>query len=79
MRTGTPAQASLVASAIRNGDASLLPSILEIVETTGGMAYTLACAKNQITSALALLNNIPSNIYTAAMRELAEFSIARNF
>lgn len=79
MRTGTPAQSSLVASAIRNGDASLLPSILEIVETTGGMAYTLACAKNQVTSALALLNNIPSNIYTAAMRELAEFSIARNF
>jgi octaprenyl-diphosphate synthase len=79
MRTGTSAQSELVASAIRNGDASLLPQILEIVQATGGMTYTLDCAKTEVTKALALLDEMPSNNYTQAMRELAEFSIARSF
>lgn len=79
MRTGTSAQSELVASAIRNGDASLLPQILEIVQATGGMTYTLDCAKTEVTKALALLDEMPSNNYTQAMRELAEFSISRSF
>lgn len=79
MRTGTPAQSDLVANAIRNGDASLLPDILEIVDATGGMTYTLDCAKHQVANALELLGSLPANPYTTAMRELAEFSVARSF
>lgn len=79
MRTGTPAQSELVAATIRKGDASQLPAILEIVQTTGGMAYTLACAKEHVAQALTLLDELPANIYTQAMRQLAEFSISRSF
>jgi octaprenyl-diphosphate synthase len=79
MRSGTPEQAELIATAIRNGDASQLPAILSIVQATGGMAYTLECAKQQVADALAQLALLPPNTFTTAMKELAEFSLARSF
>lgn len=79
MRTGTPAQAELIATAITNGDATQLPAILEIVQTTGGMTYTLECARQQVADALAQLAYLPDNRFTLAMRQLAEFSLARSY
>lgn len=79
MRTGTAAQAELIATAIRNGDASQLPAILEIVQATGGMTYTLDCAKQQVQDALQQLTLLPDNRFTLAMKQLAEFSLARSF
>jgi octaprenyl-diphosphate synthase len=79
MRTGTPGQAELIANAIRNGDASQLPAILEIVQATGGMTYTLDCARQQVDDALAQLALLPDNRFTQAMKQLAEFSLARSF
>jgi octaprenyl-diphosphate synthase len=79
MRKGTPAQSELVAATIRKGDASQLPAILEIVQTTGGMDYTLDCAKQHVAQALGLLDEFPANAYTQAMQQLAEFSISRSF
>ncbi len=79
MRTGTPGQAELIANAIRNGDASQLPEILEIVQATGGITYTLGCARQQVNDALAQLALLPDNHFTQAMKQLAEFSLARSF
>lgn len=79
MRTGTPAQAETIANAIRNGDASQLPAILEIVQATGGMTYTLDCAKQQVEEAIAQLAGLPDNTYTQSLKQLAEFSLARSF
>lgn len=79
MRSGTPEQAELIANAIRQGDASQLPSILEIVQATGGMTYTLDCARKQVQDALNQLTQLPENRFTAALRQLAEFSLARTF
>lgn len=79
MRTGTPAQAELIATAIRTCDASQLPTILEIVQATGGMAYTLDAAKAQVAAALAQLEQLPDNTYRQAMKDLAEFSLARSY
>lgn len=78
MRSGSPAQAELVAQAIRAGDASQLPAILDIVQSTGGMDYTLACARQQVSQALAQLQQLPDNTYTQAMAALAEFALARS-
>lgn len=77
MRTGTQEQADLIASAIRNGDVSQLNAILEIVQTTGAMQYTLDCAREQVRLAIEQLQYLPDNIYTQAMRQVAEFSLAR--
>jgi octaprenyl-diphosphate synthase len=79
MRTGTPEQAALIAAAIRGGDASQLSAILEIVQATGAMDYTLDAAREQVRQAVAELQLLPSNTYTQAMQQVAEFSLARTY
>lgn len=79
MRTGTPEQAAVIANAIRNGDASQLSAILAIVQTTGAMDYTLDAAREQVRQAIAQLEFLPNNTFTQAMRQVAEFSLARTF
>lgn len=79
MRTGTRAQAELVANTIRTGDASQLHAILEVVKATGGMDYTLQAARRQVDQALSQLQTLPDNAYSQAMRQLAEFSLARTY
>lgn len=79
MRTGTPEQAEVIAQAIRQGDASQLPAILSIVQATGGMTYTLDCARQQVQDALNQLTQLPQNRFTLALKQLAEFSLARTF
>lgn len=79
MRTGTPEQAELISTTIRNGDASQLNQVLEIVQATGAMDYTLDCAREQVRLAIEQLQHLPDNIYTQAMRQVAEFSLARSY
>lgn len=79
MRKGTPEQAETIATAIRNGDASQLPKILEIVQATGGMDYTLECAHDQVRQAIEALQQLPANEFTGAMKQVAEFSLARTY
>lgn len=79
MRTGNPEQAAVIANAIRNGDASQLSAILKIVQETGAMDYTIEAARTQVRDAIAQLQTLPDNIYTQAMRQVAEFSLARTY
>lgn len=79
MRTGTPAQAEIVANAIRTGDVSQLNAILEIVKSTGAMDYTFNCAREQVRLAVEQLSGLPVNVYTDAMKQVAEFSLARTY
>jgi octaprenyl-diphosphate synthase len=78
MATGSAAQASLIAEAIREGDASRLPEILAIVQQTGSMTYTLDAARTQVEQALRQLSLLPDNNYTSTMAQLAEFALARS-
>ncbi|MES2822676.1 MAG: polyprenyl synthetase family protein [Pseudomonadota bacterium] len=79
MRSGTAAQAEIIANAIRNGDASQLAAILDIVHITGAMDYTLSCAREHVREAIAELQHLPDNIYTQAMHQVAEFALARTY
>ncbi|RYZ98522.1 MAG: octaprenyl diphosphate synthase, partial [Moraxellaceae bacterium] len=79
MRTGTPEQAEIVANAIRNGDASQLAAILEIVQATGAMDYTLDRARAHVKEAIEQIAKLPVNSYSVAMQQVAEFSLARSY
>jgi octaprenyl-diphosphate synthase len=79
MRNGTAEQAAVIANAIRNGDASQLSAILDIVQATGAMTYTLDAAREQVRQAVDQLRHLPDSIYTQAMRQVAEFSLARSY
>jgi octaprenyl-diphosphate synthase len=79
MRKGTAEQAAVIATAIRNGDASQLDAILKIVQATGAMDYTLEAAREHVRQAIAQLHLLPDNNYTQAMQQVAEFSLARTY
>src|SRR5690606_41264623 len=64
MRTGTPAEAELIAEALRQGDTSKRDEILTIVQQTGAMTYTLECAKQQVAEEQARLRLLPAKRYT---------------
>lgn len=71
-------EADLIRAAIRAGDASQLLTIAGIVEASGAMDYTLECARREVQAALSQLELLPQNIYTNALRELAEFALERS-
>lgn len=78
MRKGSPAQAELIASAIREGGVEQLEAIVEIVNTTGALQYTTDSARKQADLAIAQLQHLPDNPFTQAMAQLADFSVGRN-
>lgn len=78
MAVGTDTQAATVARALREGDASALPEILDAVHATGGSAYTMDAAREQVARALAQLADLPDSQYKQALADLANFSIARD-
>lgn len=79
MTKGNSEQKELIAQAIRDGDASQLEKVVEIVRDTGALAYTAQCAQNQVDQAIACLASLPNNSFTDAMKELAEFAIQRRY
>lgn len=78
MREGSPAQAELIASAIREGGVEQLAAIVDIVNATGALQYTADSARQQADLAIAQLQHLPDNPFTEAMAQLAEFSVGRN-
>lgn len=79
MRQSQPAQAELIANAIRTGDAGQLANILAIVQETAAISYTLDCARAEVNSALAQLETLPPGPYSKAMAEVAEFALGRTY
>ena len=77
MRAGTPGQAALVRRAIEEGGREQLGPILEAIESTGALAYTLRVAREQADRAIAALEGVPDSPYKEALRALAEFSVRR--
>lgn len=78
MREGSPAQAELIAAAIREGGVEQLAAIVEIVNTTGALKYTADSARKHADLAIAQLQQLPHNPFTQAMVQLADFSVGRN-
>lgn len=78
MAVGSQRQKDTIAQALRAGDASALPQVLEAVHSTDASAYTLTAAQNQVAQAIEALNPLPSSPYKQALVDLANFSIVRD-
>ena len=79
MRCGNERTARTVQEAIRTGDVERLPDLLEAVESTGGIAYTLASANACVERAREALRNVPDNRFRAALASFADFVIERTY
>jgi len=79
MRAGSAAEAGVIAAAIRTGDRGTIERVVDIVESTGGIAYTARAARLAADWALAALSSAPESPYKAGLGQLAEFAVARTF
>jgi octaprenyl-diphosphate synthase len=78
MNIGTPEQAACVRRAIENGNADEFDSILQSIQATGALEYTMECARNEATQACAELTCLPDSVYKKALLELPAFAVNRD-
>lgn len=76
---GTDAQRQLIRNAIQEGSIENLPDITAAIESTGGLAYTSRLARQEATLAIEALTDLPDSVYKQALRELADFAVARTY
>ncbi len=76
---GNNYEKNLVRHAIEHGDVSSLDKILDAIESTQAISYTYRLAEIYANKAISALGLFPDSIYQEALKQLAEFSVARKF
>jgi len=74
---GSPDEAELVKSAIREGDLEKLESIITIVQQRGGLEYTHTQAREHAARAETLISMLPASACQTALADLTRFAVAR--
>jgi octaprenyl-diphosphate synthase len=77
MEQGVEDERQLIRQAIRKGGLEDLPSILQIVDSSGALEYTMAKAREHAALAAACLNNLPESDHKEALALLADLAVSR--
>lgn len=77
MRNGDKDQRAFVKKAVLKGGVENLGSMLDIVESTGGLTYTANLADHERQRALGCLESIDDSIYKSSMESLINFVVDR--
>ncbi len=78
MQRSNALDAQTVRNAIENGDASQLPAILAIVQSTGATEVAMQAAQAQAQLAADAARDLPDNSYSRCLAELAAQSVYRS-
>ena len=79
MSAGSEDTARAVREAIRTGGVGQLSSMIEAVESAGGIEYTLAMARGHAERAYKALRDVPDTRFRTALASLTEFVIERTY
>ncbi len=79
MQHGTAEQASIVRTAIEQGDLERFAEVLQVVQQTGALDYTRKQAEREAEAACAALAVLPDTQYKQSLLELAKFAASRQF
>ncbi len=79
IKTGSRSQSELLKEAIRTGGLEKLNDVLQIIETTGALAYTKAMAVSECEKAVKACEILTPSKYKKSLQHLASFSIERTF
>jgi octaprenyl-diphosphate synthase len=71
MQRGTPAERTLVRSAIENGSASQLENVIAIVQRTGALEISREAAAREAERAIAAARRLPASPHAAGLIQLA--------
>lgn len=74
---GTEAQRHLIRQAIQNGGRENLGDVLNVIEATGAITYTIEKAQSEAQKAINALATLPDNQYKEALARLARFAVSR--
>lgn len=77
MANGSEDERTLIRRAIRKGGLEDLPSILNIVERSGALEYTMDRARQEAEAARNLLTDLQPSPYKEALELLTELAVAR--
>ncbi|MES2415477.1 MAG: polyprenyl synthetase family protein [Pseudomonadota bacterium] len=77
MQRGTDAERSTIREAIETGGAADMARIIEIVQKTGALLATREAAISEARRALDALQNLPQNIYSDGLQQLASQLLER--
>jgi len=77
MANSSEEQRQQIRNAIRKGGLDDLPRILEIVNDSGALEYTMARAREQATLAKACVKKLPGSAHTTALDLLADLAVER--
>jgi octaprenyl-diphosphate synthase len=78
LRTGSPAQAALVRSAIVDGGREAFAGVLAAIRDCGALDYARAAAQREADAAAAALKPLPASACKQSLLELASFSVTRS-
>ncbi len=79
LKNGSSKQQQIIRQAIEQGGREHIKEILEIVESTGALAYTSHLARKQVDDAKQALTVLPQSDYLEGLNELADLAIERSF
>ncbi len=78
LKQGTPAQQERIKQSLEQGSLDKLDEILETLRQTESIEYTRNLDKEEINSAIEVLNDLPASIYKTSLVQLAHYVIERN-
>ena len=77
MQRGAPAEREIIREAIETGGTARMTEIIGVVQKTGALVATRAAAAAEAQRALDALKNLPQNIYSDALQQLASQLLER--
>lgn len=79
MENGSRTEKKMIRMAIKNGELEKLAQIQSVIDSTGALEYTIACAKKASAIAIDSLAPIPNSDYKQGLITIAEFAVNRRF
>ena len=77
MKNSTENQCNLIKDAIKVGDISKLPDIIEIIEETQSISKVQIKSEEQLNNIKTILDKMPNNDFKRIVLNLAEYCVYR--
>jgi octaprenyl-diphosphate synthase len=79
LANSSPDDTARLRLAVENGGIEELELVTRAIESSGGLEYTARLARREADLAIEALDRIPGSVYRDALRELADFAVARRY
>jgi octaprenyl-diphosphate synthase len=79
LAVGTPEQRALLREAIENGGRERIIEVAAVIDSTGGIEYTISLARRHAASAKQAVALLPESAQRASLEMMVDFAVARTY